>query len=379
MRILFVTSYPLEYNTSANIRNMGLIQGLCENGNDVSTFSIYPADENLYSGSLLNFPFFKRYWIGSKTTVSVNPDKKSFKGTIKKFVFNVMSNWMVYDSKALSAKQIDSGMIGEKYDIIISSSDPKSAHLFAEKLIKKHPHQFSRWIQYWGDPFSNDISAAHKHSENRTKKEEKRLISLADKVVYVSPFTRDDLAKKYSEFSDKMVFLPIPFSKKQRTNNVETEKNLVGYLGDYSSKNRNILPFVEAINNSRIKAVIAGSSDLNISSTDCLTIKGRLHGEEIDNLAEMVGVYVCVCNLKGTQIPGKVYHYVDTGKPILIVLDGDKEEALRGYFESYERFYLCRNTSEEISNSLQEILSEYKTFTTPRMLQPRVIAEDFIK
>lgn len=379
MKILYVTSYPLEYSTSANIRNMGLIRGLVENGHEVSTFSIYPTDKNFFTGRLLDFPFYKRYWIGPKISVTVNMKKKSLSASLKKLVFDLYADWMVYDSKALSAKQIKAGMIEEEYDLVISSSDPKSAHLFAEKLIKKHPGFFPRWIQYWGDPFSNDISTGHKHSERRTRREEERLISLADKVVYVSPFTREDLAKKYSEFSDKMIFLPIPFAKKQSTNNVETEKNLVGYLGDYSSKNRNILPFVDAVNNSGIKTVIAGSSDLDIQSSDYLTVKGRLHGDEIDDLAERVGVYVCVCNLKGTQIPGKVYHYADTGKPILIVLDGDKEDALKGYFESYDRFYLCKNTTEDITRSLKEILRDYKTFTTPRMLQPRVIAEDFIK
>lgn len=378
MKILFVTSYPLEYNTSANIRNMGLIQGLRENGHEISTFSIFPADENLFSGTLLSFPFFKRYWIGSKTTVSVDPNKKTLKGKIKKFVFNLMSNWMVYDSKALSAKSIKVGMINEEYDIVISSSDPKSAHLFAEKIINTHPGQFHKWIQYWGDPFTNDISNQHRHSAKKIMREEKRLMGLADKVVYVSPFTRDEIAAKYANYSEKMAFLPIPFYKKEKPEQVETDSSLIGYLGDYSSKNRNILPFVDAIKQTGYKAAIAGTSDLTIEPTEKLNVYGRLHGKDIEELSAKVGVFVCICNLYGTQIPGKVYHYVDSGKPILIILDGDRKEELKKYFESFNRFYMCENNTEAIAYALRKIMEDYHHFDTPQSLASAGIAKQFI-
>ena len=39
MRILYITSYPLEYSSSANMRNIALIKGLIENGNEVHTLS----------------------------------------------------------------------------------------------------------------------------------------------------------------------------------------------------------------------------------------------------------------------------------------------------------------------------------------------------
>ena len=374
MKILFVTTYPLEYSTSANVRNMGLIQGLRDNGYDISTFSCYPNDPHLYSGDMLDFPFYKRYWIGPKTMIAIDHTKKSFAGRLKRIASKIVSNMSVYDGRAFLSRQIKSNMIEEDYEYIISSSDPKSAHLFAEKLISSHSSKLKKWIQYWGDPFTNDISVDHRFSNRRIQKEEERLLSLANKAVYVSPFTLNDMQIKYPALKNKLIFQPIPYYKKTTALNVITDKSLIGYLGDYNTKNRNILPLVEAVKKINVNTVIAGTSDLVIPSTEKLKVYGRLHGKDIDELAAKVGIYICVCNLHGTQIPGKVYHYVDSRKPILIILDGDNEDELKDYFDGFNRFYTCKNNSTDISETLQRIIMEYHSFETPPMLNAKVIA-----
>ena len=379
MKILFVTSYPLEYNTSANIRNLGLIQGFMQNGDDVYTFSPYPTDLAYYSGKLLDFPFKGRFWLGSKSAVVENTSK-GIVAKMKSIASGVLTKISVYDRRAMMTRSINSETINESFDVVVSSSDPKSAHKLAEKLLGVMSGPRPRWIQYWGDPFTGDISNHHKYSENRVRKEESRMLGLADKVVYVSPFTRDEMAVKYPNVSQKLTFLPIPFMKKDsEIEGIQTDKDLVAYLGDYNSKNRNILPFVEAVTRLKVKTIIVGTSDLTINSTETLTVKGRVYGKEVDVLAAKVGVYVCVCNLHGTQIPGKVYHYVDSGKPIMIVLDGDREEELRKYFESFNRFYLCRNHVEDIEKTLKTIMEEYHTFETPQSLCSNGIAKEFLK
>ena len=378
MKILFVTSYPLEYNTSANIRNLGLIQGFLQNGDDVYTFSTYPTDLAYYDGELLDFPFKGRFWIGGKSAIVENSSHKLV-GKLKGIASSIITKFSVYDRRALLARSIGKTTIDESFDVVISSSDPKSAHVLAEKLIKVMPGPRPRWIQYWGDPFTGDISNHHTFSENRVKKEELRMLKMADKVVYVSPFTKEEMTKKYPMVANKLSFLPIPFLKKESQLDIPTEKDLVAYLGDYHSKNRNILPFVESVTQLKIKAIIVGSSDLMINSTETLTVQGRVYGNEIEELSAKAGVYVCICNLHGTQIPGKVYHYVDSGKPILVILDGEKEEELKEYFESFNRFYLCKNNKEDIVNTLQKVLSENRIFRTPVQLRSNHIAQKFLE
>ena len=62
MNILFVTTYPLEYNTSANIRNIALIEGLLKLGHVVSTYSLYPEDARFFN-KILSIGIKSRYWI----------------------------------------------------------------------------------------------------------------------------------------------------------------------------------------------------------------------------------------------------------------------------------------------------------------------------
>lgn len=377
MKILFVTSYPLEYNTSGNIRNLGLISGLIENGNSVSTLSPYPTDDTLFSGKLLDYPFEKRYWIGSlsKTVAIQSRNKLLLKA--KAFLYKWNNAFAVYDRRRYLVKNIKEGLINEKFDIIISSSDPKSAHLYAEKLLKIDKSICKRWIQYWGDPFSNDISTTHSFSQNRVLKEERRLLELASKVIYVSPFTAKELTKKYPEFSEKITFLPIPFLKKQRTE-VSRKGDTVVYLGDYFSKNRNIMNLVNVFKKEKIKSAIIGNSDLAIRPTEFMIVKERLAGKELENLIKDVMVYTCVCNLHGSQIPGKIYHYVDTDKPILVVIDGDNQDELKEYIESFDRFYICNNTEKSIANTLKTIFADNHKFSTPQSLEPTYIAEKFL-
>ncbi len=381
MNILFITAYPLEYNTSGNVRNMGLINGLVENGHSVSTLSSYPTDDSLFTGEIMQFPFSKRYWIGSKSKSITLESKNKWLEKLKGVVYKWNNSLSVYDRRRFLVKDIKHGLVDEKFDVIISSSDPKSAHLFAEKLISLDKSICRKWIQYWGDPFSNDISTKHSFSEKRVAKEEKRLIKLADKIVYVSPFTASELSKKYNDYKEKISFLPIPFIRKiksDKPNNAKKGK-LVVYLGDYFSSNRNIMNLVDVLKTEGIDSAIVGNSDLQIPSTNEVIVKKRLIGPNFDTIINNVAVYTCVCNLHGSQIPGKLYHYVDTGKPILVVLDGDNQDELKKYIESFDRFYICYNTKESISKTLQTIFEEDKTFTTPQQLDPRFIAEEFLR
>lgn len=378
MNILYITAYPLEYNTSGNVRNMSIIKGLVNNGHQVSTMSPYPTDTSLFSGKLIVFPFKQRYWLGSKEpAVNIQPTNGLLMW-VKCKLYKLNNAISVYDRRSSYTKYVKDLNIDQQFDIIISSSDPKSAHLFAEEYLKRDNNKGIRWIQYWGDPFTGDISNKHSFSEGKIRKEEKRLLGIADKVIYVSPLTAEAMKVSYPEHSSKIAFLPIPYIESAKEEKRDTNK-LVAYLGDYNSHNRNILPFVEAVNRLGIETAIVGGSDLKIDGNDHLTVKGRMTGDELKRITSQVGVYICICNLYGTQIPGKIYHYANSPYPILIILDGENKELLRDYFASFDRFYLCDNTVDSIVECLQIIRQENKSFVAPEKLSPSYLANEFVK
>lgn len=384
MKILFVTSYPLEYNLSANIRNWGLIDGLLANGEAVSTLSPYPTDRKLFNGTIDSECFVKRYWIGGEaktsSTSASQPTKGGFRIILKTWAYKLFNYFSIYDRRRFLTRKINVREIEDTFDVIISSSDPKSAHLFAREVLKQKPSIARKWVQYWGDPFSNDITTSRLFGNLFVKREEKKLLGWTDRAVYVSPFTAADVKKKYPQFSEKILFLPIPYRlSNDKKSEKYYEKGLVGYFGDYTSHNRNILPFYDAVVEAHIKTNIIGDSDVQLSETELIHIGSRIPSQELKQTTDMTHLFVCVCNLHGTQIPGKVYHYVNTGKPILIVLDGERTADLRKYFESFNRFYLCENTKESILDSLKQVLSEDKSFGIPDALNPQKIAKRFVE
>lgn len=382
MRILFITSYPLEYNTSANVRNIGIVNGFINNGFEVTTLSPYPTNTSFYSGRLLDIPFKNRIWLGTQRIITPQSNTKSRPGKFKVFLDWLYSTISIYDRRSWLKRYINETTVNETYDILVSSSDPKSAHIIAERLLKVKPNICKKWIQYWGDPFTGDITINSSLTSLLIKKEERRLLGIADKSVYVSPFTAEEIKKTHPMYANKVQFLPIPYVELETNRNVPTcllEDSYVSYLGNYTVSRRDIRPFVAAVNDLKIKTAIIGDSDIKIEEHDYLMVRDRMNSNDLQSVIDQTGVFVCVCNTHGTQIPGKIYHYVGSGKPILIILDGEYANELRNFFTSFGRFYLCNNNPDEIKNTLIQIRKEKKMFKVPNTLNPRLIARDFIK
>lgn len=383
MKILFITSDPLEYNSSANMRNRAIIKGIIENGNQVSTLSAELKEKSIYAdNSKLNLELKERYWI--KDSIKIRVDKedrgKKIKKKIKEIIYNLYIKFSIYDPKKRLLKKLNVSQIENEFDLIISSSDPKSAHLLAEKLIKEKPNITKKWIQYWGDPFLDDINKKSLFSKKLIKKEEERIISLCDKIVYVSPFTLEKQKKLYNKYSDKMEFLPIPYIKEKIYKPNKNKNIVLGYFGDYRSQDRNIQPLYKLVsNNKNIQLNICGNSNLKLEQKENINIKARQPLSVIEKMEEKSDILVCICNSHGNQIPGKVYHYAATNKAILIIVDGDKEKELIEYFSTYDRYYMCYNNEKDILEKIKLIKKENIKFIPLKQLNSKNISSKIIE
>lgn len=385
MKILYITSTPLEYNSSANMRNVAIIKGFQQLGYEVSSLSSEAVNSSIYSDDISEIINFKsRYWlklgtIQANITNNIN-QKNNLKKIIKNQIYKIYTKFSIYDPKKTLVSKVSKDCIKEKFDLIISSSDPKSSHLIAEKLIELNPNITKKWIQYWGDPFVGDINKNSIIPANVIKKEEKRLIGLCDEVIYVSPFTLEQQQKNYPEYKDKMKFIPIPYIKEKIYEKVSNPKITLGYFGDYKSNDRNIKPLYNTITkNNEYYLNICGNSDIKLEVKENISIRPRQRMNVIEELEKKSDILVCICNRKGTQIPGKIYHYAATNKPILIILDGDKKEELRKYFDSFSRYKLCENTEEDIMEAVKDIINERVEYKPLNLLSSEKVAEEFIK
>ncbi|MFA7123805.1 MAG: hypothetical protein WC212_07190, partial [Candidatus Delongbacteria bacterium] len=355
--IIFVSMSSINLNTSATIRNRALIEGLIQNGNKVEVLTVEALrsnpfyDESIKPNDNLKINHIKNI----KSYENLVKKESNIKGKIKNILLPLLRylyhKFSIFDNTIYVAKKADLKYLSRKsYDIIISSSDPKSSHYAAKKLIESGL-VYGKWIQYWGDPLAIDMTKNNLYPKIVLKYFERKLFSCSDKIVYVSPFTLDQQKLLYPQFSKKMFFIPIPYEKTKKiiitsnTNNIDLPR--IGYFGAYHSQVRNALPLFNTCISNNYYLTIAGGSDLKLENSEYIKIFDRISKSKVDVLEDQCSILVCILNKSGTQIPGKVYHYAATNKPILIILDGEYKERLRNYFESYNRFVFCDN--DEIS------------------------------
>ena len=76
--------------------------------------------------------------------------------------------------------------------------------------------------------------------------------------------------------------------------------------------------------------------------------------DELEEYEKRTDVLVFVSNLGGGQIPGKIYQYSRTNKPILFILDGNEHEQkmIHNYFAGFNRYVFAYNDVESIKKAI---------------------------
>lgn len=366
MRILYVTMLALESNNPANMANIALINGLVSLGCEVDTLSI-EIDKNskifdptinldmISNDYRLPIPSSHKYLSSKKKDDNIKYSIK-IKNKIKRLLKRIYMKLEVYDGLKYSVKKIDDVVIPiQKYDSIISASDPLSSHLLAEKYLGKNLSNNTKWIQYWQDPMYMDITRNH-FFPSLLKREENRLLKKANRVVYVSPLTKKTNEEIYQTNANKMSVIPPAYVKK-RVFESETinKKPLLGYYGSYSSIARNVIPLYEASKDNIFKLEIIGHGDYLLEETSNVKISERITVKEVEERESLADILVCICNHRGTQIPSKIYYYAATNKPILIILDGEAH-LIRKFLEPFNRFIFCENNATDINKTVEDII-----------------------
>lgn len=387
MKVLYVVSRPLEINTSASIRNKATIEGLIELGYEIDLItSEFDSNHFNFDGSIINEKINIRYLKlnGIQTAARIGRKLRALR-FLKGMIYKLTTRVEIYDNlKGIGKYASKLGVSDEDYEFIISSSDPKSSHLLVCKLFEKGVIKDTPWIQIWGDPFLSDITRSNKGwlFNYKVRQQENRLLNYATKVIYVSKLTLNEQQKLYPQFSKKMDYEPIPYVRKESYQLFNKSKNPITFLycGDYVSSIRNLKPLYEAIKNTEHKLVICGNSDLNLVSTDRIKIYPRVTFEKTKEYERECDVLIHLSNIKGTQIPGKIYQYSGTNKIILFILDGDIS-SIRNTFENYERYVFSDNNSKNIEEAIQQIKNGIfdRTQFIVEQFNPKIIAGNIIK
>lgn len=376
MKVLVINGDCIETNSSANLCHLSYIRGLLDIGAEVELLSAdgksYKKDSSMnvpqqvvqhsYDGmSLYQLISQKRRRAVDKASVqdistqSHTTQKEGITRKLKDLALSLYGVHGIYQTFLRRGRQFHSL---EPYDYILSISTPPSSHRLAYYLLASKRVHAKHWIQIWEDPWYCDAYGFSR--KEKILREEKRLLSFAEKVCYVSPLTLRNQQRLFPESAQKMFWMPLPtYYKTENQILGTTGKNTYGYFGDYSPMARDLAPFYETAKKSGIETYICGSPSNLFPSTEHIHISPRLPLAELKPIEDKTNVLVFLCNRKGGQIPGKIYQYSATEKTILFVLDGTEEEqsVLREYFGQFNRYIFCRNTAEDIARAIKKIES----------------------
>lgn len=374
MKILFVNADGFYYNNSSTMQNMGIVYGLKKINAEVDLLALEPQngtvgfdpniqkvlEECIAHVYLIPLNCLYRSLNKGKKHVVENTGHENkkisyLKGTIRKFIKNLL----VFDLRILNLHNVDKVKIDlDQYDMIISASDPKSTHCMTNRLVKEH-HYSGRYIQYWGDPLYLDITRDKGVLDGICKAMEMKTLRTASKIIYATPFTLRDQQKLYPEMASKMGYahqagLPV-INWTDEKKSSQKEKIRLVYCGDYRKETRNIMPLYQAVCQlgKSYKLDIYGTSNFHLASTDNVIVHGQVSRKKADNAEQKADVLVCICNVQGSQIPGKIYYLTNYNKPIIVIVDGEYKEELKKYFNEMKRFIICENREADINEAIK--------------------------
>ncbi len=379
MNILVINSDCLQVNSSANLCHLAYIRGLTDSGHQVDVLSADGRDYTLDPSMQLpdgvsNFTYYgvslyeklslKKHAVPTSASATSTPISQPAKK--KRILHRIvdmgkslfLSCYGPHGIYATFVRKSVGFRSSKHYDYVISLATPPSSHLLAHKLLRKGHIQADHWIQIWEDPWCSDAYGFN--GKKSILREEKRLLSFAEKVCYVSPLTLRNQQRLFPESAHKMYWQPLPYYYKDEAPvAVPAKPTVYGYFGDYVPAARNLEPFYEAAKKMGITVNICGRPNNLFPSTENIHIHPRLPLDQLKPLEDKTNILIFLCNRKGGQIPGKIYQYSATEKTILFIMDGTEEEqkVLYDFFSPFNRYVFCENTVESITAAIEKIES----------------------
>ncbi len=367
MRILFVTFSDIGICSSSNIRNVSLIKGLLDAGHSVDIISYKTnnkaqVQDETFKPITDRCKVFELFGTPVSDKVSGNllgKNAKSIKSKIYIFLRKVYYALEPVDSLRKTALSLDiEGLKLGQYDLMISSSNPYSVHILAERIKNRYFQNGIKWVQYWGDALYFDTLIRHPIFPSRLKKAEYKLIRNCDAVFYTNGVILEKQKKLFKDMANKMTYIETPYAFAEASDKTEFTYK-VGYFGSFSTVVRDIMPLYTVLSKAGYRSVIIGNGDVEITPTDHLEIMPRATVSIVRKYEDDTRILACICNKLPANkeetglIPGKAYHYGATDKTVLMI---GASPDVENFLKKYNRFVFVPNEPEQIKETIDALL-----------------------
>lgn len=288
----------------------------------------------------------------------------------------------------LAVKKGGEFLSAQRQEAIITIGPPHSTHLIGRKLSNKFnlPH-----IPVFIDPWVDIIYYKNFNRNFITRKIdnhlEKSVLENAERVVFVTESTKEDYIKKYSFLQNKSHVLYWGYNEEDFSSfNSAKDSELktivhAGNIFDYQSPKNFWKRIRTEIDNGK-------SIRLKFIGTISTGIKNAIESAGLNAHTEIIGFLpysemvkqlesasaLLVCATEKRHMPGKLFEYLRTGKPIIAF--GDDNEEVKSVLEKSNAGMLFGYDSDT-----DEFFKKFSQFNTDlifvRQFDRKVIAEKF--
>lgn len=338
--LLLTTSFP-PYADSQTIRTLYLLQDLA--GPEHEWTFIVPGAEPGRAVSLSGMESLMPANV--KIIHTKQPAMFRFKHWVSKRIKNKFINWccsnfIYYLSfpdqfmgwNKVAVKAATAVLKSEKIDLLFSASGSPTAHLAAKKLKKTYRLP---WVADYGDPWYFVDRATRGWIAPFSYLREQQMVPHIDHAIFTTNATRDlydSWLKEKMPARSTIVYGFHPGDVPDIGKAGASEELMFSHVGAAFVGDRNLIPLINALhqanknpeNTSKLTIGIVGNHSAKFDE-ECERlglqgiIKGRVSYEE--SLRDLMAsqVLVIVGNKGGMQVPGKVFPYLATERPILYI------------------------------------------------------------
>lgn len=360
-KILFVTTAYILKGSSAAIRNNSLVKGLVDLGYVVDVFTVQWPE-------YLSSPFFEKEQNGCIHYERL-PNLVRIARIKQAKIQNGNSKWLLkirqflkkvvfFPDECYEWRKDFLNVNLEQYTCLISSSDHKTSHFVGLNL--KRRFSSLPWIQIWGDPWSSDVNTLP-IMKGLTAFYEKKLLNVADKIVYVSGVTKNEMQMKYPMLGKKMYNIPRGYYFELDTQPRLQGKVRIVYTGvlSYGRDPFALLSVLAKLNSPKYMVDFYGNIPYEmqekLSNFSFVQLHESVDFEYMPNVLTSASILLYLSNRKGSsQIPGKFFDYMGTNKPILCLVS-DEADSTSLFLKQFERCLVLNNSESTITDNWSKI------------------------
>lgn len=258
-------------------------------------------------------------------------------------------------------------------DIIISVHMPLSSIIVGHKMKRKYPSM--KYIAYFLDSLSGGyvphIMSKKRYNE-KSIKWEKRLLSNADKIVFM------DSSKKYHDsvykshpIHKKIQYLDLPMLRKQKNEREDSSEITIVYVGSLALGVRSpeyILKVFSLIPYENWKFIFVGESNCEVlnkyaAKDKRVQVVGRCSHEEALSYEKKATALLNLGNYNPNLTPSKVFEYMSFGKKIISTFRSKYDSSIK-YLSKYPAVFFLNEKDQNIDglvNKLIDFIENNKT------------------